>query len=67
MKKFRIEKISKEDVYVRYLIAALLLIFLFTSDLRGFAFYVLMIFGSLLVYTGIVGKSFLKTKFYPNK
>ncbi len=63
MKKFRTQKISKQEVYIRYLIGAVLTLFVLTSGLTGFAFYFLLIFTALLVFTGIVERSYLNTKF----
>lgn len=67
MKKYRAQKISKQDVYVRYLIAALLTLIVLTGQLSGFSFYFLLILAGLLFFTGIVEKSILKSKFYPDK
>lgn len=67
MKNFRINKINKEEVYVRYLIAALLILILLTGQLTGFPFYFLLTIAGLLLFTGIVEKSILKSKFYPDK
>jgi hypothetical protein len=67
MKKFKTHKISKQDVYVRYLIGAALTILLSTGEVRGFPFYFLLISTILLVSTGVIERSFLKAKFYPNK
>lgn len=67
MKKFKIEKISKTDVYIRYLIGAILTILVLKSELTGFPFYFILIFTALLIFTGIVEKSLLKSKFYPAK
>lgn len=65
MKKIRIQKINKEDVYVRYLISALLLLIVLTGQLTGFPFYFLLLLAGLLLFTGIVEKSAIKSKFYP--
>ena len=67
MKSFKTQKISKQDVYVRYLIAAALGILLSTGEVSGFPLYFLLIFTILLVSTGVVERSFFKAKFYPNK
>lgn len=67
MKNFKTQKISKQDVYVRYLIGAALTILLSTGEVRGFPFYFLLIFTVLLVSTGVAERSFFKTIFYPNK
>jgi hypothetical protein len=63
MKKFRTQKISKQDVYIRYLIGAALTLFVLTSGLTGITFYFLLIFTAILVFTGIVERSYLKAKF----
>ncbi len=67
MKNFRIQKISKEDVYVRYFISALLILIVLTGQLTGFSFYFLLILAGILLFTGIVEKSMLKSRFYPDK
>ncbi|HET8804492.1 MAG TPA: hypothetical protein VFM72_07935 [Aequorivita sp.] len=67
MKKFRTQKLSKADVYVRYMIGAILIIFVLKSGITGFPFYSILIFTALLVLTGITGKSLLKAKFYPGQ
>lgn len=67
MKKFRAQKISKTDIFVRYMIAASLTVLLSTGEVRGFPFYFLLVFVILLSYTGVAEKSLLKAKFYPNK
>ena len=63
MKKFRIQKISKQDVNVRYLIAAVLILVVLKGELVGFPFYFLLILAGLLLFTGIVEKSILKSRF----
>lgn len=67
MKKFRIQKISKQDVYVRYLIAAILILVVLKGELVGFPFYFLLILAGLLLFTGIVEKSILKSRFCPDE
>ncbi|PHR10395.1 MAG: hypothetical protein COA40_14465 [Aequorivita sp.] len=67
MKKFKIQKISKEDVCVRYWIAASLILIVLTGQLTGFLFYFLLLLAGLLLFTGIVEKSIIKSKFYPDK
>ncbi len=67
MKKFKIQKISREDVYVRYWIAASLILIVLTGQLTGFLFYFLLLLAGLLLFTGIVEKSIIKSKFYPDK
>jgi hypothetical protein len=67
MKKFKIQKISKQDVYVRYLIAAILTLVLLKGELVGFPFYFLLILVGLLLFTGIVEKSILKSRFCLDK
>jgi len=67
MKKFKIEKISKEDVYVRYLIAAVLVIMVLKEQLVGLPFYLLLLLATLLLLTGIMERSVLKPMLYPNK
>ena len=66
MKTIRTQKISKQDVYIRYVIGAALTLFALTSGLTGFPFYFLIIFTALLVFTGIVERSYFKSKFYPD-
>ncbi|WP_283635477.1 hypothetical protein [Aquaticitalea lipolytica] len=63
MKKFRIQKISKQDVYVRYLIAAVLILVVLKGELVGFPFYFLLILAGLLLFTGIVKRVFLNQGF----
>lgn len=67
MKKFKIQKISKEDVYIRYLIAAVLTLIVLKAQLTGFLFYFLLVLAGLLLFTGIIEKSIIKSKFYPDK
>ncbi len=67
MKKFKIQKISREDVYVRYWIAASLILIVLMGQLTGFLFYFLLLLAGLLLFTGIVEKSIIKSKFYPDK
>lgn len=66
MKKFKIEKISKQDVYVRYLIAAVLTLIVLKGELVGFPFYFLLLLAASLLLTGIIERSFLKSKLYPD-
>ena len=61
MKKFRTQKLSKQEVYIRYLIGAFLTIFVLKAELTGFLFYFLLIFTALLIFSGIVERSYLKT------
>jgi hypothetical protein len=67
MKKFKIQKLSREDVYVRYWIAASLILIVLMGQLTGFLFYFLLLLAGLLLFTGIVEKSIIKSKFYPDK
>jgi len=67
MKKFKIQKISKEDVYIRYLIAAVLTLIVLKAQLTGFLFYFLLVLAGLLLFTGIIEKSIIKSRFYPDK
>ncbi|HLV70262.1 MAG TPA: hypothetical protein VKY34_06105 [Xanthomarina sp.] len=66
MKKFKTQKINKTDVFVRYLIGSILTVLLSTGEIKGFTFFFLLVFIILLFYTGVVKKSLLKAKFYPN-
>jgi len=65
MKKFKTQKLTKTDIYVRYLIGAILTIFVLKFGITGFPFYFILTFTALLVFTGVVEKSWLKTKLYP--
>lgn len=67
MKKFKIQKIRRGDVYVRYWIAASLILIVLMGQLTGFLFYFLLLLAGLLLFTGIVEKSIIKSKFYPDK
>ncbi len=67
MKKFRVQKISKQDIYVRYLISAVLILIVLKEELVGFPFYLLLTIAILLLFTGIVERSILKSKFYPDE
>ncbi len=67
MKNFKTQKISKQDVYVRYWIGAALTLFVLKAGLTGFPFYFLLVFTALLVFSGVVERSYLKTLFYSDK
>ncbi|HAB26892.1 MAG: hypothetical protein CMP05_13205 [Xanthomarina sp.] len=67
MRKFKVQKISKEDVYVRYLIAAVLILIVLTAQLTGLPCYFLLTLAGVLLLTGIAEKSFLKARFYPDE
>tara|TARA_R110002111_G_scaffold172126_1_gene237650 strand:+ start:263 stop:466 length:204 start_codon:yes stop_codon:yes gene_type:complete len=67
MKNFKTQKISKQDVYVRYWISAGLILIVLTKQLTGFLFYFLLLLAGLLLFTGIVEKSIIKSKFYPDE
>lgn len=67
MEKFRLEKISKTEVHVRNLIAAVLTVLLSTGAIKGFPFYFLLVIILLLVYTIVVEKSMIKARFYPSE
>ncbi len=67
MKNFKTQKISKQDLYVRYWIAAFLTLIVLKLELVGFLFFFLLIVAGLLLFTGIVEKSILKSKLYPDK
>lgn len=67
MRKFKVQKISKEDVYVRYLIAAVLTLIVLKAQLTGFLFFFLLVLAGLLLFTGIIEKSVLKSWLYPER
>ena len=67
MKNFKTQKISKQDVYVRYWIAAFLTIIVLKLELVGFPFYFLLLLAASLLITGIIERSFLKSKLYPDR
>ena len=60
MKKHKTQKLSKSEVYVRYLLGAALILLVLMTGLSGFPMYLILTFTAALVYSGIVERSYLK-------
>lgn len=55
--------ISKQEMYIRFIIASFLMLFLATGLIQGVIFVFLLAFTLGLIMTGVARKSYLKTQY----